>query len=79
LRAVGAATASRGLYHANSVITSCQFLKHKALLSRGSVDRLELAQTDQYSDGDDKRYSLWFDVFTDSAVRRTILRASANR
>ena len=54
------------LYHANSVITSCQFLKNKALLSRGSVDRLKLAQTDQYSDGDDKRYSLWFDVFTDS-------------
>jgi len=54
------------LYHANSVITGCQFLRHRALLSRGSVERLKLAQSEQYSDGIDRRHSLWFDVFVDS-------------
>lgn len=54
------------LHHANSVLTSCQFLRRKALLSRGTVQSLNLSQTDQYSDDADKRYSLWFDVFTDS-------------
>ena len=54
------------LHHANSVVTSCQFLRSKSLLARGAVERMKLAQTDQYSDADDKRYSLWFDVFVDS-------------
>ena len=54
------------LYHANSVITACQFLRHRALLSRGSAGRLKVAQSAQYSDGIDKRHSLWFDVFADS-------------
>jgi hypothetical protein len=54
------------IYHANSVITSCQFLRRKSLLSRGTVERLKLAQTIQYSDGIDKRHSIWFDVFADS-------------
>lgn len=53
------------LHHANSVVTSCQFLRRKALLSRGTVADLDLKQTDQYSDDADKRYSLWYDVFTD--------------
>lgn len=60
------ATGVEKLYHANSVVTSCQFIKQKALLARGAVERLKLSQTDQYSDDEDKRYSLWFDVFTDS-------------
>ena len=54
------------IYHANSVITSCQFLRAKAILSRGTVERSKLAQTPQYSDGIDKRHSIWFDVFADS-------------
>ena len=54
------------VYLANSVITSCQFLRNKALLSRGTVERLKLTQTTQYSDGIDKRHSIWFDVFADA-------------
>jgi len=40
----------RYLYHANSVLTSCQFLRAGALLSRGTIERRELYQTDQSSD-----------------------------
>jgi hypothetical protein len=54
------------LYHANSVQTACHFLRAKALLSRGSVERLGLIQTGQTSDQTDKRHSVWFDVFADS-------------
>lgn len=54
------------LHHANSVLTSCQFLRKKALLSRGTVQSLGRKQTGQYSDKLDREYSLWFDVFADS-------------
>jgi hypothetical protein len=54
------------LYHANSVLTSCQFLKRGSLLSRGTAERLNYHQTSQASDKIDKTYSLWFDVFTDT-------------
>jgi hypothetical protein len=54
------------IFHANSVITSCQFLRKGALLSRGDIDRKKLYQTPQKSDALDKIYSIWFDVFTDS-------------
>lgn len=54
------------LHHANSVATACQFIRSRSLLSRGSVERLGLAQTAQMSDSADKRYSIWFDVFADS-------------
>jgi len=54
------------LHHANSVITSCQFLRQKSLLSRGSAERSGLKQTSQSSDATDLRYSLWYDVFMDS-------------
>lgn len=54
------------LHHANSVATACQFIRSKALLSRGSVDRLGLTQTPQETDEADRRYSIWFDVFLDS-------------
>lgn len=54
------------LYHANSVLTACQFLKKGSLMSRGVVERLNLKQTTQTSDDDDKTFSLWFDVFADT-------------
>lgn len=54
------------MHHANTVLTACQFLRMKALLSRGTVESRGLKQTSQYSDRLDKRYSIWFDVFTDS-------------
>jgi hypothetical protein len=54
------------VHHANSLITACQFLRQKSLLSRGSVDRRGIKQTAQSSDVTDKRMSVWFDVFTDS-------------
>lgn len=54
------------LNHANSVVTACQFLRAKSLLSRGDIERRGLRQTKQSSDEGDKRNSVWFDVFTDS-------------
>lgn len=54
------------IYHANSVLTSCQFLRNKALMSRGSVEGMKLHQTAPSSDEIDKRMSVWFDVFADS-------------
>ena len=60
---------SRGvdfLHHANSVQTSCTFLREKSLMSRGVVERRGLRQTPQKSDLLDKEYGIWCDVFTDS-------------
>lgn len=54
------------LHHSNSVATACQFIRSRSLLSRGTVERLEVAQTPQESDDTDRRYSIWFDVFLDS-------------
>ena len=54
------------LYHANSVTTSCQFLRRAALLSRGFCERAALPQTAQASDDIDAREGLLFDIFTDS-------------
>jgi hypothetical protein len=54
------------IHHANSVITSCQFLRYGALLSRGTIERRRLYQTSQGSDKEDQKFGLWFDVFTDS-------------
>ena len=48
------------------MITSCQFLRRGALLSRGTVERTGLYQTVQKSDQADKMKGIWFDVFTDS-------------
>jgi len=53
------------IHHANTVLTACQFLRVKALLSRGTVESRGLKQTPQHSDKLDKRNSIWFDVFTD--------------
>lgn len=54
------------IHHANSVITACQFLRSRSLLSRGTVERMGIKQTPQASDAIDKRYGIWFDVFVDS-------------
>lgn len=54
------------LHHVNSVATACQFIRSRSLLSRGTVERLGVAQTPQASDDADQRYSIWFDVFLDS-------------
>lgn len=54
------------IYHTNSVITSCQFLRRGALLSRGTIARSGLYQTAQKSDETDKKLGIWFDVFADS-------------
>ena len=61
-----AAAGVHHLHHANSVATACQFIRQQALLSRGTVERLGIAQTPQSSDNIDKRYGIWFDVFLDS-------------
>jgi hypothetical protein len=66
------------LHHANSVATACQFIRSKALLSRGSIERLGLTQTPQDSDEADRRYSIWFDVFLDSVdIHKRASRANA--
>ncbi|QJB34929.1 hypothetical protein HF324_27795 [Chitinophaga oryzae] len=54
------------LHHANSVATSCLFLREKSLLSRGTVERSGLKQTPQKSDSQDRVYSIWYDVFMDT-------------
>jgi len=66
------------LHHANSVLTACQFLRSKSLMSRGTVERLGIKQTEQSSDQIDKRYGIWFDVFADSVdIHRRARRANA--
>lgn len=54
------------LYHANTVVTSCHFLRKSALLSRGTIERLGLYQTPQSSDEIDKKEGIWFDIFVDT-------------
>jgi hypothetical protein len=54
------------IFHANSVLTSCHYLRARALLSRGTVERRQHEQSPQASDEIDRRMSIWFDVFTDS-------------
>ena len=54
------------LYHANSVVTACQFIRSRSLISRGTVERRGITNTPQASDDLDKRYGIWFDVFMDS-------------
>lgn len=54
------------IYHANSVLTSCHFLRKGKIMSRGSIERDSLIQTMQYSDEDDKKLGIWHDLFFDS-------------
>ncbi len=51
---------------AHSVLAACHFIQEKALLSRGTVDRMGLPTTSQKSDKVDRTYSVWFDVFVDT-------------
>lgn len=55
----------QNLHHANTVSTSCTFLEHGALLSRGCVERHGLSQTAQASDEIDKKFGIWDRVFVD--------------
>src|SRR5215208_1647097 len=67
-RAVYKAIQSKGvtrLYHANTVRTSCTFLREGALLARGVVEERGLDQTPQKSDQLDVKYGLWSDIFLD--------------
>lgn len=54
------------LYHANTVATACTYIENGGLLSRGAVEHLNLHQTPQSSDEDDKRFDVWNDIFLDS-------------
>jgi len=54
------------VYHANSVLTVCQFLNTGSIMSRGSVEQIDGYQTEQDSDEIDKRYGVWFDLFFDT-------------
>ena len=53
------------LHHANTVTTSCAFLEHAALLSRGYAEKYGISQTVQGSDDIDKKYGIWDRVFLD--------------
>jgi hypothetical protein len=68
----------RCLYHANSVLNSCHFLRAGALLSHGAVEERGLCQTPQTSDEGDKKFGIWFDVFADSVdIHNRAKRANA--
>lgn len=54
------------LYHANTVLTSCTYLRHGALLSRKVCDDHQLPQTPQYTDDDDRGFGLWNNIFLDT-------------
>lgn len=53
------------LYHANTVQTSCTFLEHGALISRGAVSANGGRQTYQYTDQKDQQFGIWNDIFVD--------------
>ncbi|HFQ5130070.1 TPA: hypothetical protein ACGUU0_004611 [Vibrio vulnificus] len=55
------------LHHANTVATSISFISSGGLLSRGDIERSSLTQTVQASDGEDKQFDVWDDVFLDTA------------
>ncbi len=53
------------LHHANTVTTSCAFLRLKGLASRKRVEDAGLPQTAQFTDPVDKKYGIYNDIFTD--------------
>lgn len=59
------------LYHANTIQTSITYLNKNGLLSRGTVENLELNQTKQSSDEADKILNVWNDIFLDSTDLHT--------
>ena len=54
------------LYHVNTVVTSLTYINNGGLLSRGDVEDMGLLQTPQASDGLDKEFDVFYDVFFDS-------------
>lgn len=52
-------------YHANTVTTSCSFIKMGGLLSRGHMEKLDAPQTSQSSDNIDIKFGVWNDIFID--------------
>ena len=55
------------LHHANTVATATTFIEQGGLLSRGDVEDMQLSQTYQASDEEDKQFDVWYDVFVDTA------------
>lgn len=55
----------RKFFHANTVVTSCTYIEHKGLMSRGFVERYGFNQTEQPSDQLDKKFDVWNDIFLD--------------
>lgn len=55
----------RFFFHANTVRTSCTFIEHKGLISRGCIESNGLTQTSQQSDEIDKQFNVWNDTFFD--------------
>lgn len=54
------------LHHANTVTTSCTFLRKQQLIARGCMERDGENQTAQASDDNDKAQGVYFDLFLDS-------------
>jgi hypothetical protein len=54
------------LYHANSLTTSLGFIHNAGLLSRGAMEKRNVQQTGQNSDGIDKKFNVWNDIFLDT-------------
>ncbi|PKP32589.1 MAG: hypothetical protein CVT99_04420 [Bacteroidetes bacterium HGW-Bacteroidetes-16] len=54
------------LYHSNTVRTARTFIEQGGLLSRGAVESMGLEQTLQSSDGIDKIFNVWNDIFLDT-------------
>lgn len=54
------------LYHANTVATSCTFIKNGGLFSREAIEKRNLYQTYQKSDQTDKIFDVYNDIFFDS-------------
>ena len=54
------------LHHANTVLTSCAFLRRHQLVSRGTKVSLGLDQTEQASDTIDQAFGIFNDIFLDS-------------
>lgn len=59
------------LNHANTITTSITFIEERGLLSRGGIENRSLLQTAQSSDGIDKDYNVWNDIFLDSTDLHT--------
>lgn len=54
------------LYHANTVATAISFIKNGGLISRETMEKMNLPQTEQQSDGLDKALGIYNDIFFDS-------------